>query len=94
MASSSNTQQLVFVREAVDDIGSYVGMWNARQPLPAADRPARVAADQAVERIDRALRLLIEIRSQLVAEVAIEDKEWLALDDDQDDTNGPYDPRD
>jgi hypothetical protein len=84
--ATSNTTQIVFVREAVDDIGAYLHMWAAKKPLPQPDRPARTAADQAVERIDRALRLLVEIRSQLVAEITIEHRAWLALDEDPADT--------
>jgi len=80
--SSPTPDPLVFVREAIDDVHAYRSMWAARRPLPEPDPGARTAADQAVERIDDALRRLIVLRSEMVAEIAIEDRAWLALDDE------------
>jgi hypothetical protein len=83
-AVSPTPDPLVFVREAVEDLHAYLSMWAARRPLPEPDPAARAAAGVAVERIDTAVRQLIELRSELVAEIRAEDAAWLALDDQDD----------
>ncbi|MEV0797410.1 hypothetical protein AB0I34_06960 [Kribbella sp. NPDC050281] len=73
---------MTFIREGVDDIGVYVGMWNARKPLPAPDAAARLAGEQAIERVDMTIRRLWRLRLRLEREIAAEDSAWLALDDE------------
>lgn len=80
---SPTPAQIVFIREAVDDLAAYLELWGARRPLPESSPAARAAAGVAVERIDTTLRRLIVLRSELVAEIRAEDAAWLALDDDQ-----------
>lgn len=78
---SNTPDPMTFIREGVDDIGVYLAMWNNKKPLPAPDATARAAADQALERIDTTARRLQRLRERLVAEIALEDAAWLALDD-------------
>jgi hypothetical protein len=79
---SPTPDPMTFIREGVDDIGVYVAMWNNRKPLPAPDTPARLAGEQAIERIDTTIRRLWRLRLRLEREIAAEDAAWLALDDD------------
>lgn len=89
---SPTPDPLVFVREAVDDLHAYLALWSNRKPLPAPDAAARAAADQAMERIETAIRRLWRLRLQLEAEIAAEDAAWLTLDDNP--PTDVHDPRD
>lgn len=85
VCTSSNTppeRSRIFIVEAVDDLNAYLEMWANRRPLPEPDPAARAAVDQAVERIDDAIRRLVVLRSELVAEIRAVDRAFLALDDE------------
>lgn len=73
---------LTFIVEAIHDLGQYLQDWAGRRPLPEPSTAARAAADEAVGRIDSALQRLVELRSELVAEIRQADAAFLALDDD------------
>lgn len=58
---------LTFAREAVADLGVYKAMWDGRAERPTAAQ--RTAANEAVDRIDSALKNLHLLRSALVTEI-------------------------
>lgn len=65
--SPNTPQPLVFVREAVADIGVYLAMWRTRKE---PDNPTTVAAAwAAVERLNTTIYRLQEMRDELVDEI-------------------------
>lgn len=68
--SPNTPDALVFVREAVADIGVYLAQWRARtEPDPVA----HAAAWAAVERLNTTVYRLQELRDQLVDEITHSD---------------------
>ena len=85
--NTSSPTPYVFLVEAVHDLGAYLELWRSRGEGPGT-AAARTAASVAVERIDRALRLLHDLRGQLVAEIRESDRAALKLDEPPADDNG------
>lgn len=66
MTASPYDGPLSVLRNRVDDLGTWLAVWEARSE---PDAHARRCASQAVDAIDSALRDLHSVRQQLITEI-------------------------